>query len=80
MLNLEERVMGPFRIYTGATPHRGGGYVGAVFVRRFRDQPSPLTVYACETVNSGHRYPTVRGALDAAMALGLREVESRAVT
>jgi hypothetical protein len=73
-MNFEERVVGDFKIYTGAIERREGGYTASVVVVRFRGVDRPRTVYSVETLASGFRFSSAQAALQHAMEAGLREV------
>lgn len=67
-MHFEERNEGDYRIYAGALESKGGGYVAAVVVSRWRGVHNPpREAFRDISLSGGHRWPSPNEALSYAV-------------
>jgi hypothetical protein len=72
-MQLDERTIGDYRVYTGAIEGpQGDGYIAALIVMRVQGQPAGAAreVMRDESLACGHRWPSAAAALAYAMSKG----------
>jgi len=74
-MHFEQQDIGDYRIYTGATESRGGGYTAGVAVEQVRNVlHPPRRVYFNDHLSGGHLFATAEAALKFAMDVGQQAV------
>ena len=72
-MQLDERTIGDYRVYTGALEGaQGDGYIAALIVVRLRGtaDAAPREILRDESLACGHRWPSAAAALAYAMSKG----------
>jgi hypothetical protein len=72
-MQLDERTIGDYRVYTGALEGpQGDGYIAALIVMRVQGAPgeAPREISRDESLACGHRWPSAAAALAYAMSKG----------